>query len=120
MIKEVIRLRAKGDTTHVRLLYANRKEEDILLRDLLTQLSRDHDNIHVDFILSQPSEEWRGKTGRINSALLKEFLPAPSSNILVYVCGPPGFMADVSGDKLPNKEQGLVGGALQELGYSGN
>jgi cytochrome-b5 reductase len=120
VIKEVLRLKAAGDTTQVRLMYANRKEEDILLRDQLDRLSSDNDNFSVEYILSQPSAQWQGKTGHIGASRLETFLPAPSSNILVYVCGPPGFMQAVSGDKLPSKEQGSVGGALRALGYSGD
>jgi len=45
-------------------------------------------------------------------------MPPPTDENLVLVCGPPGFMAAVSGDKLPDKSQGPLSGALAELGYS--
>ena len=116
----MLRLKKEGqDNTHVRLLYSNRKEEDILLHDLFRQLSREHDDFTVDYILSQPSETWRGHTGHVTADLLEQFLPGPSADVMVYVCGPPGFMKTVCGDKLPSKEQGLVTGALLALGYSG-
>ena len=119
MINEVIRLKEEGDTSQLRLLFANRKEEDILLRNILEDLDRNNDNFSVEYILSQPSEQWKGMTGRVNSNCLEKFLPGPSSDMLVYVCGPPGFMEGISGNKLPTKEQGPVGGLLKSLGYTG-
>lgn len=38
----------------------------------------------------------------------------------VYVCGPPGFMNAVSGDKTVDKSQGELTGILKELGYNSN
>jgi cytochrome-b5 reductase len=119
VIKEVLRHGPEVDTTQVRLLYVNRAEEDILLRDLLDDLSNAHANFQVQYMLSQPSEQWQGMSGRIGMKELKQCLPGPSPDTLVYVCGPPGFMETVCGDKLPSKEQGPVSGHLQELGYTG-
>lgn len=120
VIKEVIRLKTEGDATRVHLIFANRMEEDILLRDLLDQLSEANSNFTVEYILSQPSDSWKGLRGRVSTCILKDHLPSPgpSPDTLVYVCGPPGFMETVCGDKLPNKEQGPVSGALKELGYT--
>ena len=36
---------------------------------------------------------------------------------MVFVCGPPGFMQAVSGEKGVDKTQGWVGGWLKEMGY---
>jgi cytochrome-b5 reductase len=120
VIKEVIRLKSEGDNTKIRLIYANRKEEDILLRVLLDELSEANENFSVEYMLSQPTDTWKGHQGRLNTSVLEKCLPGPSPDTLVYVCGPPGFMETVSGDKLPNKDQGPVGGALRELGYTSN
>lgn len=118
VIKEVIRLKAAGDKTQIRLVYANKKEEDILLRDLLDQLSATNDNLQVEYVLSRADEAWQGRRGHLDKATLQALLPAPARDVLVYVCGPPGFMEAVSGDKLPNKEQGPLRGALKEMGFS--
>lgn len=117
VIKEIARL---GDKTDVRLLFANHAEEDILLRNILQDICEKHENINVQHILSKPSDTWEGLRGRINRQILEQFLPPPSSDTLVYVCGPPAFMKDVCSDKLPNKEQGPLGGYLKDLGFTEN
>ena len=45
-------------------------------------------------------------------------MPPPTDDNLVMVCGPPGLMKVVSGDKAPDKSQGPLSGALAELGYT--
>lgn len=56
--------------------------------------------------------------GRVSVDLLRELLPSPTGErAMVLVCGPPGFMAAVSGDKAPDKSQGPVGGFLKQIGY---
>lgn len=62
--------------------------------------------------------DWPGATGNINKDLLKTVLPEPKEeNIKVFVCGPPGMMKAISGDKKSPKEQGELTGQLKELGY---
>ena len=61
---------------------------------------------------------WKGSTGFISKGLLKSHLPPPSSDSMVLVCGPPGMMEAVSGNKAKPAEQGELKGALKELGYS--
>ena len=56
--------------------------------------------------------------GFVNSALVKQVLPGPTADHLVYVCGPPPMMNAISGPKTPNYEQGEVSGVLKELGYT--
>jgi cytochrome-b5 reductase len=36
---------------------------------------------------------------------------------MIFVCGPPGFMEAISGDKTPSKEQGVLGGVLKSMGW---
>lgn len=49
--------------------------------------------------------------------MLKQHLPHPGPDSLVLVCGPPGMMGALSGDKLPDKSQGPLTGLLKELGF---
>ena len=49
---------------------------------------------------------------------MKQVLPGPTADHLVYVCGPPPMMNAISGPKTPNYEQGEVSGVLKELGYT--
>lgn len=43
----------------------------------------------------------------------------PAEDVLIYVCGPPGFMDLISGNKTPDKQQGPLTGLLKEKGYTG-
>ena len=36
----------------------------------------------------------------------------------MQICGPPGMMKFISGDKAEDKSQGALEGLLKELGYS--
>ena len=40
------------------------------------------------------------------------------SSVVVYVCGPPGMMNHISGDKNPDKSQGELKGLLKKLEFS--
>ncbi len=108
------------DRTKVKLLFANHEEDDIILRSELDHLQSDNPNIEILHILSSPSPQWIGYKGRINRDILRAELPESGSDTLIYVCGPPGMMEAVCGDKLPNKEQGPLVGILKELGYDGD
>ncbi|XP_077991492.1 cytochrome b5 reductase 4-like [Glandiceps talaboti] len=76
----------------VTLLFFNKTEKDILWREQLEQLKED-ERFGCTYILSEPSSEWKGATGRIRRELLDTFLPKPSDDLktLVCVCGPTPF-----------------------------
>lgn len=108
------------DRTLVKLLFANHAEADIILKDTLQSLENSNPNISIKYILSEPSSpHWNGYTGRLNQEILRSELPSPCPGTLIYVCGPPPMMDTISGDKLPNKEQGPLRGLLKEIGYDG-
>jgi len=47
----------------------------------------------VQFILSEPAEDWVGKRGKISSALLSECMKRSKkdSKVLICICGPTPF-----------------------------
>jgi len=116
IIKEV--LKNPTDKTQVHLVYCNVTEEDILLREELSALSNQHENFTVHHILEKPTESWRGLEGRITRDYASQLLPPPSDENLILICGPPGFMKAVSGDKTKDRKQGEVEGMLKDLGYN--
>ncbi|KAJ0398100.1 hypothetical protein ATCC90586_000287 [Pythium insidiosum] len=120
VIKEILRI--PEDTTQVDLIFANNTASDILLREELDALTRAHASIRVHYVLAAPpaSATWNGHTGFVTKELLQELLPPPSDEHFVGVCGPPGMMAAVSGDKNPDKSQGDLTGFLKDLQYSPN
>ncbi|KAF1941671.1 hypothetical protein EJ02DRAFT_377176 [Clathrospora elynae] len=81
------------DNTKATLLYANKTEGDILLKDELDEFADKHDQFTVHYVLSNPSEGWQGKTGRISKQMIDEYLPAPAGmDTKVLVCGPDPMM----------------------------
>ncbi|NXP56358.1 NB5R4 reductase, partial [Heliornis fulica] len=91
----------------VKLIFFNKTEDDILWRNQLEQLALKDERFEVQFILSQPTEDWVGKQGKISSSLLSEFVKRSrkDSNVLICICGPTPFT-----------EQGVQ--YLKDLGYS--
>lgn len=116
LIKQVCRNPA--DHTEVVLLFANQTEDDILLRDEIDALTYLYPQFKVVYVLDKPSETWTGPTGFVSKELIEEFMPAPSDDNLVCVCGPPPMMYHVSGDKAKDKSQGELQGLLKELHYT--
>jgi nitrate reductase (NAD(P)H) len=77
-------------TTKLWLLFANKTEQDVLCREELEQLAKDHpDRIKVHFTIEEvPPTPWSGSIGRVSDAMLKDHLPAPGADSLALFCGP--------------------------------
>lgn len=93
------------DKTEIYLLYANRSEEDILMREDI-EIMAQHDNIRVWYTLDVPSENWKYSSGFINEDMLREHMPAAAEDSLVGMCGPPPMINFAC---IPN---------LKKLGYT--
>lgn len=97
----------KEPLSKVCLLYGNRNEDSIIFKDSLEALEKRYrDQLVVEHILSQPKREksngllsflskgtvlWKGKTGRISSSIVKEFInqnPASTEAVEYFICGP--------------------------------
>jgi cytochrome-b5 reductase len=107
------------DKTKVTLVFGNVAEEDILLKKELEHLENTYpQRFRAFYVLNQPPKTWSGGSGNISQELLKTVLPEPKTEgIKVFVCGPPGLMNAVSGNKKSPKDQGDLSGILKELGY---
>eukprot|EP01053_Blabericola_migrator_P001008 Blabericola_migrator_1__1007@NODE_1254_length_4974_cov_113_661300_g647_i1_p1_GENE_NODE_1254_length_4974_cov_113_661300_g647_i1NODE_1254_length_4974_cov_113_661300_g647_i1_p1_ORF_typecomplete_len284_score35_26NAD_binding_1/PF00175_21/8_8e29FAD_binding_6/PF00970_24/1_2e11FAD_binding_6/PF00970_24/3_4e03NAD_binding_6/PF08030_12/0_00014_NODE_1254_length_4974_cov_113_661300_g647_i126523503 len=107
------------DNTEIILLYGSRHEEDIILRDEVEQMAREHANrMKLYLYLSKPDENYRGLTGRINKAEVEKYLGPAQPGTMVLVCGTPDMVKDMAGTVGPKQEQGVLEGALKELGYT--
>ncbi|WUR04234.1 NADH-cytochrome b5 reductase (MCR1) [Vairimorpha necatrix] len=82
----------------------NKEKNQCVLNKNLYFIKDDEENIIKERLTKQLLEK-----------ILKEL---PSRPEFVYVCGPPGFMKSISGEKLPNLEQGELTGMLKELGFT--
>ena len=111
-----------ADKTKVSLIFAVHTEEDILLSEELATLAKDNPNLYLYYTLTNPKKGWMGGVGRVTQDMVKSIMPAPGAKDSVsFVCGPPGMMDTLSGDKdfssQPPK-QGELTGMLKEMGYS--
>lgn len=74
------------------LVYANRTEDDIVLRAELDGL-RARLDLTVVHVLSAPGEDWTGERGRLDRALLERHLPHDLRGYGYFACGAPPVVA---------------------------
>ena len=79
--------RAVGSDVRARLLYSARTQAALIYRAELKSF---------DTVVTLTREQWRGRTGRVDQALLEEQAWPPADRPLVYVCGPTGFVEAVA------------------------
>ena len=100
----------------VDMLYGSRDSTDILGRELLDQWAENSNRrFRLTHILSGESAKsgWEGKTGHIDRAAIKEGLPGPDEDCMIFVCGPPPMYDALCG---PRGEPELSG-VLADMGY---
>jgi len=92
------------DTTCLSLLFANQTEDDILLRNELEEVQKQHpDRFNLWYTVDRPSEGWTYSSGFVNSEMIEKALFPPSGDNLVLLCGPPpmiNFACSPNLDKL--------------------
>eukprot|EP00898_Chlorokybus_atmophyticus_P005669 jgi/Chlat1/6102/Chrsp40S05686 len=103
-------VRDKDDAPDVKLVFANKTEDDILLHNELDQMALDNrDKVGVYHVISHPkADDWSQGRGHINADIIRDHLPPPGEDTLVLMCGPPGLI------------EKAVKPALQKLGYLSN
>ncbi|XP_078428027.1 FAD/NAD(P)-binding oxidoreductase [Wolffia australiana] len=116
IINEIIK--NTDDNTQVSLLYGNVSPDDILLKGKLDQIAATHPNIKIFYTVDNPSTGWRGGVGYISKDMVLKGLPAPGEDTMILVCGPPGMMKHVSGEKAKDWTQGELSGLLKEAGFT--
>ncbi|KAJ1814718.1 hypothetical protein LPJ75_002650, partial [Coemansia sp. RSA 2598] len=110
-----------SDNTRLTLVFANKSEDDIILREKLDSLAKEHpEQFKLHYIVDKASSSnWKGDVGYVTKELVQKYMPAAGSEgVLVGVCGPPPMMSVVSGSKGFGFSQGKLGGILKELGYT--
>jgi cytochrome-b5 reductase len=106
----------------VSLIYANRRKEDVLLGSEISEFYELYQHFAPYFVLDDPPKDWMGGIGHVTKDMVKAIMPPPTRVLdsIICVCGPPGFMKHICGEKDFTKSppaQGEVGGLLKELGY---
>ncbi|CAM9677327.1 unnamed protein product [Choristocarpus tenellus] len=107
------------DKTECTLLFANQTPDDIMLKSEIDSLAAAHSNLTVVYKVDKDvSGTWEGPVGHVNADDVKSHMPAPGPEGIVMVCGPPGMMKALSGDKAEDKSQGVLAGLLKSLDYT--
>ncbi|KAK7892043.1 hypothetical protein WMY93_024006 [Mugilogobius chulae] len=79
-----------SDNTKCSLIFANQTEKDILLRKELEEVKKNHsDQFSLWYTLDKPPQDWSYSSGFVTADMIQDHLPAPSSDVLVVLCGPP-------------------------------
>ncbi len=83
-------LESEGDETKLRVIDANKSEDDILLREQMDELEKGHrEQIKITHVLSHPSDGWKGIKGHVNADIIRENGFEPKEGNVVFLCGPP-------------------------------
>ncbi|TKY74315.1 Inducible nitrate reductase of NADH 2 [Spatholobus suberectus] len=99
-------LKDPEDRTEMHVVYANRTEDDILLREELDEWAKKHDRFKVWYVVQESIREgWEYSIGFITESILMEHVPRASPDTLALTCGPPPMI------------QFAVQPNLEKLGY---
>jgi len=97
----------ENDSTNIHLLFANKTEEDIILRDKLENRQEEFSHQYKYFYtISESNDNWTGYTGHINTKMLDETMPQNTDDTLILLCGPPKMISEAAKP------------SLEELNYS--
>jgi cytochrome-b5 reductase len=106
------------DTTIVSMLYASKVKEDILAQETLEAWAASSEGrFTCKHVLSAEPDgsPWTGARGLITRELIEAHLPAPTDDVVIFVCGPPGMYESLCG---PRNEPQELKGVLAEMGYT--
>jgi cytochrome-b5 reductase len=81
----------KTDPTKIQLLFANKSDQDILMKEELEILVNDP-RFSVYYVLDlAPNAGWTGFQGFVTQEMLEKTLPKSSDTTLICQCGPPAM-----------------------------
>ena len=103
----------QGETRRIDLLFGARTEEDLFWQEECNGWAQSYDNFTIHYALSQPSSDWKGHRGRVQT-----LCPHIAQNIQskqIYVCCNPAMTTDVK--KLCLEEWGVQKEDLHVEGY---
>ncbi|GBC10494.1 hypothetical protein RclHR1_09680004 [Rhizophagus clarus] len=90
------------DLTELSLIYANRTEEDILLRNELDDLVKRNPRFKIYYMLSKPSNNWKLGSGYVTEEIIRQNIsPLSPSSHIVLLCGPSPMLESC----IPNLEK---------------
>jgi len=90
----IIDILTRKDDVNITLLFANRCADQILLREELDELDKEHSNFKLHHTIDAILDEmgWRHFIGHINAQMIKKVMPTQilrNETTATMVCGPP-------------------------------
>lgn len=82
-----------GDTRKIDLVYGVRTEEDLFWENEFQELSTKYPNFNLHLALSNPSPEWKGHRGRVQTLvplIIQDFTMKD-----IYICGSPDMTKEL-------------------------
>lgn len=100
-------LKDQDDDTEMYVVYANRTEDDILLKDELDAWAEKYpDRVKVWYVVQESVREgWKYSLGFVTEDILREHMPEAADDVLALACGPPPMI------------QFAVNPNLEKMGY---
>lgn len=87
-------LRNPEDKTKISLVYANVSEDDILLKEELDKMARQHaDRLQIYYVLNNAPEGWTGGVGFVTPEIMEKHLPKATDSTNLLLCGPPPMIS---------------------------
>jgi ferredoxin-NADP reductase len=103
-----------ANPTSIVFVHSARSTEDIIFKDELTTIARDHPWLDVKFVCEVPTkDDTTSYAGRLNRALIERIVPDFRSR-RVFTCGPPGYMTAA---KAMMRDAGLDMGRYHEESF---
>lgn len=83
-------LKDESDKTKIRVIDANKTENDILLRDDFGDFEkRYNDRFEIVHVLERPGDGWKGPKGFVNEDIIRSHAFEPADSNIALLCGPP-------------------------------
>ena len=73
------------------LIYLNSFENDVIYAEELRELARQYDHFTLTEIITRPTAQYQGETGRLSKESLTSLLGTSLENKMFYICGPTPF-----------------------------
>ncbi|KAK2763124.1 hypothetical protein FQN54_009759 [Arachnomyces sp. PD_36] len=106
LIARILSSKDPVDQTNIKVIDANKSENDILMRSEMDEMSKEHpDQFQVTHVLSKPGDEWKGERGFVTEDIIRKYAFEASDKNVALLCGPPGLI------------QKAVLPSLKDLGY---
>ena len=86
----------KADRRPMRLIYGNRRWDDVVFREELDALIL-HLNLVVIHVLQEPPTSWRGAHGLLTEAVMRSSIPHDALASVFFLCGPKPMSESVEG-----------------------